>query len=156
MREISSFEELDEVMSNLHDCPFDLARAQFDPAAQTWTGAFLRPVWEDPRAEHTGWRLYGSTRLPVVEGTLTLMGVTEQILNDEEGIDSYAFNELERRSTGVRLRYCEHLSIDLNLAGAVVGTYDEKPLPGLAAVYKQRLLIQSGPYIEGTLTAPAA
>jgi hypothetical protein len=71
MREISSFDELDEVMSNLHDCPFDLTRAEFNRAAQTWTGIFLRPVWEDPRAEHSGWWLFRSTRLPVVEGTLT-------------------------------------------------------------------------------------
>jgi hypothetical protein len=155
MHEISSFEELDEVMSNLHDCPFDLPRARFDAVAQTWTGVFLRPVWEDPRAEHTGWRLYGSTRLPVVEGTLTLTGVTQQFVNDEEGIDSYAFNMAERLSNGVRLRYCEHLSIDLRLAGSVSGTYDEKPLPGLVAVYRQRLLLQSGPQIEDALTGAA-
>ena len=57
-----------EPLTNLHDCPFDLPRERFDASAQTWIGLFLRPVWEDPLAQHTGWRLYGSTRLPVVEG----------------------------------------------------------------------------------------
>jgi hypothetical protein len=43
MRDISSFQELDEVMSNLHDCPFDLDRAKFNQITKTWTGIFLSP-----------------------------------------------------------------------------------------------------------------
>jgi len=148
MREISSFEQLDEVMSNLHDCPFDLTRAHFDDLAQTWTGVFLRPVWEDPGAEHTGWRLYGSTRLPVVEATLYLTGVTTQTVNDEEGIDIYGLVEVKRLPSGVRFSFAEHLAIDLELAASVAGTYDEKPLRDVVAVYRQRFLLQSGPHLE--------
>jgi hypothetical protein len=149
MRDVSSFEELEQVMLNLHDCPFDLDRAMFDAVAQTWTGIFLRPDWEDPRAEHKGLPLiYTSTRLPVVEGTLTLHGVTDQFLNDEEGINTYGFDELERQANGVRLRYHEHLYIDLTLAGAIAGTYEERPLPGLVAIYREYFLLQSGPDIQ--------
>jgi hypothetical protein len=156
MREISSFEDLDDVMTNLHDCPFDLPRERFDASAQTWTGLFLRPVWEDPLAQHTGWRLYGSTRLPVVESKLTLIGVTGETVTDEEGIDTYGFTEIKRLSNGVRFRYAEHLSIDVELAGPVAGTYEEKPLPNLVAIYRQRLLLQSGPYFEQMGGTPAA
>jgi hypothetical protein len=135
-------------MTNLHDCPFALSRERFDAFAQTWIGVFLRPVWEDSLAQHTGWRLYGSTRLPVVEGKLTLTGVTGETVNDEEGIDIYGFTEITRLPNGVSFRYAEHLSIDVELAGPVAGTYEERPQPNLVAIYRQRLLLQSGPYFE--------
>jgi len=41
---ISTVEQLDEVITDLHDCPFDLDRAIFDEATHMWTGFFLRPL----------------------------------------------------------------------------------------------------------------
>lgn len=105
---------------------------------------------------HTGWRLYGSTRLPVVEATLSLTGVIAQTVTDEEGIDIYGLIEVKRLPSGVRLRFAEHLAIDLELTGSVAGTYDEKPLRNLVAVYRQRFLLQSGPHLERLRGASAA
>jgi len=155
VRTLSTFEELDEVMTNLHDCAFDLTRAHFAGDAHTWTGVFLRPVWEDSRAEHTGWWLWGSTRLPVVEATVALTGVMNETVNDEEGIENYGFIEVIRLPSGVRFRFAEHLAIDLQLSDVVSGRYDERPQPEVVAVYRQRLLVQTGPLIERAHDASA-
>jgi hypothetical protein len=148
MQHISSLEQLDEAVSNLHDCPFDLERATFDANAKTWTGIFLRPLWDDPRAEHRGLSLlYVRSRLPVVEATLIVSGVASQAVFDDQGIGRYSFNEIESISNGVRFRFNEALYIDLYLRGPVAATYDEQPAPGLCAIYRQYLLLQSGPRI---------
>ena len=71
-----AFEQLDDVMTKLHDCPFDFDSSSFDKESAAWSGIFLRPLWEDPRAEHSGLPLlYVKTRLPVAEVTLTVEGV---------------------------------------------------------------------------------
>ena len=154
MEHISSLEQLDEIMSNLHDCPFDLERATFDVDAKTWTGIFLRPLWEDPRAEHWGFPLlFVRSRLPVTEASLTVAGVSAVQIIDDQGIGTYDFNELERAPDGVRLCFNQALRIDLNLAGSIDATYDEKLLPGVRATYRQFLLVQSGPKIEQVMEA---
>jgi hypothetical protein len=146
---ISSVEQLDEVMSNLHDCPFDLDRAIFDEATHTWTGFFLRPLWDDPRAEHRGFSiLYVRSRLPVAEATLKVSGVSSCVVADNAGIGRYSFNETEPLTNGVRLHFNEDLDIDLELGDTVDATYDERPLPKLCAIYRQYFLVQSGPSIE--------
>ena len=147
--QISSFEQINEVMSNLHDCPFDLDRAVFDAATETWRGTFLRPLWDDPRAKHRGLSLlYLQSQLPVVEATLTIAGVRNHSIVDDPGIGRYTFNEIKQITDGVRLVFNEALSIDLHLSGEVLATYDEQPLPGVCAIYKQLFLVQSGPRIE--------
>ena len=152
LQHISSFEELDEVMSSLHDCPFDFDRTSLDDATGTWSGTFLRPLWEDPRAEHRGVSLlYVRSRLPVVEATLTVSGVKSQSVIDDQGIGRYTFNEVERISNGLLLRFNEAMRIDLHLAGPIAATYDEQPLPGFCAIYRQFFLVQSGPVIEQVL-----
>jgi hypothetical protein len=145
---ISSVEQLDEVMSNLHDCPFDLDRATFDEVTRTWTGFFLRPLWDDPRAEHGGFSiLYVRSRLPVAEATLKVSGVTHCVVADNARIGRYSFNEIRSIPNGVRLHFNEDLDIDLEL-GAIDTNYEERALPELCAIYRQYFLVQSGPSIE--------
>ena len=145
---ISSVEQLDDVMSNLHDCPFDLDRAIFNEATRTWTGFFLRPLWDDPRAEHRGFSiLYVRSRLPV-EATLTVSNLNNCIVADDAQIGRYNFNQIESIANGVRLHFSEDLDIDLELAGTIDAAYEEQPLPELCAIYRQYFLLQSGPSIE--------
>ena len=149
MLQISSFKELDEVMSNLHDCPFDLDRANLDYTTGVWQGTFLRPLWEDPRAEHRKLSLlYLRSRLPVVEATLTVSGVRGQAVIDDPGLGRYTFNEVELDANGLQLRFNEALRIHIDIAGSIAATYEEQPLPGFCATYRQVLLVQSGPKIE--------
>ena len=146
---LSSIEQLDEVMTNLHDCPFDLDRAVFDVTRHTWTGFFLRPLWDDPRAEHRGFSiLYMRSRLPVVEATLRVSDVNNCVVADNARIGRYSFNEIEPIANGVRLHFNENLDIDLELAATIDADYEEQPLPELCAIYRQYFLVQSGPCIE--------
>ena len=146
---ISSIEQLDQVMSNLHDCPFDLDRAVFDEITRTWTGRFLRPLWDDPRAEHRGFSLlYVRSRLPIAEATLTISGVNVCVVADNAQIGRYSFNQIEPIANGVRLHFNENLDIDLGLAGIIDAVYEEHPFPELCAIYRQYFLFQSGPSIE--------
>ena len=146
---ISSFEQLDEVMTELHDCPFDLDRAVFDEATQTWTGFFLRPLWDDPRAEHRGLPiLYVRTQLPVVEATLKLSGVRNWLVADNARIGRYSFNQIEPITNGIRLHFNENLDIDLDLSSSVDADYDERSMPELRAIYRQFFLLQCGPSIK--------
>jgi hypothetical protein len=147
--QISSFEQLNQVGSNLHDCPFDLDRAVFDATTEIWRGIFLRPLWDDPRAKHRGLSLlYLQSQLPVVEATLAIEGVRNHSIVDDQGIGRYTFNELEHITDGVRLAFNEALYINLHLDGGVSATYDEQPLLGVCAIYKQLFLVQSGPKIK--------
>jgi hypothetical protein len=156
MVQIYSFEQLDEVMSNLHDCPFDLDRAVFDATTETWRGTFLRPLWDDPRAKHRGLALlYQHSRLPVVEATLTIAGVKNHSVVDDQGIGRYTVSEVEQIPNGLRLSFNEALHIDLHLAGGVLATYDEQPLSGICAIYRQYFLMQTGPEIAQVLETDA-
>ena len=146
---ISSIEQLAEVMTNLHDCPFDLDRATFDEASHTWRGFFLRPLWDDPRAEHRGfWLFYVRSRLPVTEATLTISGINKYVVADNARIGQYSFNEVKPIQNGLRLHFNENLDIDLGIVGALQASYEERPLPELCAIYRQHFLVQSGPSIE--------
>ena len=145
---ISSLEQLDKVMPELHDCPFDLDRAVFDEATHTWTGFFLRPLWDDPRAEHRGLSiLYVRSRLPVSEVMLQFSGVSKCVVADNTRIGRYTFNQVSPAANGVRLHFNENLDIDLELP-AIDVTWNERPLPEVRAIYRQYLLVQSGPRIE--------
>ncbi len=145
---ISSVEQLHAVMTELHDCPFALDRAAFDEVRHTWTGFFLRPLWDDPRAEHRGFSiLYVHSRLPVAEATLKVSGVVKCVVADLARIGRYSFNQIEPTANGVRLHFNENLDIDLELP-VIDATYEERPVPGLCAIYRQYFLLQSGPSIE--------
>ena len=152
MLQVSSFEQLYEVMSNLHDCPFDFDRAVFDASTGTWRGAFLRPLWDDPRAEHQGLTLvYLRSRLPVVEAFLTINGVKNYSIVDDQGIGRYSVSEVEQIPHGVRLSFNEALHLEFEFAGSMSATYDEQPVPGICAIYRQYFLIQTGPEITPVL-----
>jgi len=156
MLQISSFEQLDEVMSNLHDCPFDLDRAVFDATTGTWRGTFLRPLWDDPRAKHRGLTfLYLHSQLPVVEATLTVENVKNHSVIDDQGIGRYSVSEVEQIPNGVRLSFNEALHIDFDLAGSISATYDEQPVSGICAIYRQYFLMQTGPQITRVLETDA-
>lgn len=147
--DISSVEQLDEVMTNLHDCPFDLDRAIFDAVTHIWTGFFLRPLWDDPRAEHQGFSIfYVRSRLPVTEAVLTVSGVNNCVVADKAQIGRYSFNEIEPTANGLRLHFNENLDIDLELSHVIDANYEEHLVPELRAIYRQVLLVQSGPKIE--------
>jgi hypothetical protein len=149
MKQISSYQELDAIMSNLHDCPFDLDRARHDEGTGVWSGTFIRPLWDDPRAQHRGVPLlYLRSRLPVAEAALTIAGVRSLEVIADQGIGQYSFNELECTAGGLRFHFNEALRIDLGLPGTLEATYDEQPLPGYCAIYRQLFLVQTGPIIE--------
>ena len=157
MQRVASFEELREIMLNLHDCLFDLDQATFDEAGKRWSGTFLRPLWEHPEAEHRWFILvYCRSRLPVAQASICLTGVTDVQVIDDQGIGRYTLNEIERTGEGVQLRFNEVLRIDLHLAAGIEGTYDEQPLPGVRAVYRQFLIVQGGPTIEELADRPPA
>ena len=152
MERISTFEQLDDLMTKLHDCPFDLKQSSFDKMSGVWSGIFLRPLWDHPRVERHGVSpLYLKTQLPVVEATIKFAGVQNVEVVDDQGIDIYTFNEIERGSNGVRLLSNQAMQIKLDLLAPISATYDEKPLPGLRAIYRQFLLVQSGPEIATVL-----
>jgi hypothetical protein len=150
MRHISSFEELDGVMSELHDCPFDLDDANFDEKVATWTGRFYRPVSEDPSAiERTkSRRVFSRYKMPVVLASVCISGVQQVRLLDDPRIGWYTLNRIKRTSNGIRVEFCEALKIDLDLTGPIDVTYVEDPLPGKCAVYRTFLSIWTGPRIE--------
>ena len=151
MLELLSFERLAETMSHLHDCPFDLDCASLDKAAQMWTGTFLRPIWDDPTAQRKGlWPLYMRIRLPVAQVQIRVAKVSSATIVDNQGIERYSFNQLERTREGMRLCFNEMMRIDLRLVGPVHATYEERASPGLHALYRGFLFVQSGPKIEGT------
>ena len=144
-------------MSNLHDCPFYVDRASYDETAGMWSGIFIRPLWDDPRAQHHGVPLlYLRSRLPVAEAALTIAGVRSLEVVADQGIGKYTFNELERTAGGLRLRFNEALCLNLELSGTLGATYDERPLPDYGAIYRQLFLVQTGPIIEGPLGPRAA
>jgi len=156
MLQISSFEQLDEVMPNLHDCPFDIDRAVFDAPTGTWRGTFLRPLWDDPRAKHRGLTfLYLHSQLPVVEATLTVLNVKEHSVIGGQGIGRYSLSEVEEIPNGVRFSFNEALHIDLDLTGSISATYDERPVSGICAIYRQYFLMQTGPKITRVLETDA-
>jgi hypothetical protein len=145
---ISTFKQLYKVMIELHDCPFELDRAAFDEVSHTWTGYFLRPLWDDPRAEHRGFSLlYLHSRLPVAEATVKVSGVVKCVVADNARIGRYSFNQIERTANGVRFHFNENLDIDLKIE-VIDATYEERPVPELCAIYRQYFLVQSGPSIE--------
>ena len=83
----------------------------------------------------------------MVEATLTVSGVINCRVFDDQGIGRYSFNQIEPIANGVRLQFNENLDINLEL-NAVDATYEERPLPELCAIYRQYFLVQSGPSIE--------
>lgn len=67
----------------------------FHAAAGTWRGPFLRPLWDDLLAKHSGlWIVYVRSQLPVVEATLTIAAVTKPSVIVDQGIGRYTFNEV--------------------------------------------------------------
>lgn len=147
--ELASLGDISERLEWLHDCPFDLDQAQCDPKARQWLDRFLRPVWETPEARHRrrAFIVYES-RLPVVEARLLLRKVTEiQIVEDQE-IGQYTFNRVEPAGSGLQLVFNERLRIVVSTDGEPNGTYDEAPLAGVRAVYRQVLLVRTGPRLQ--------
>lgn len=148
-REIDSFAELADTMTALHDCPFDLDRSTFRESSGSWTGVFLRPLWDDPRAEHKGLPfVYERTRLPVAETRVNVADVRGVAVVDDQGIGRYTFNEVELMADGVCLCFNERMRIDLRVSGQLHATYEERASPTLRAVYRQFLLVNTGPSIE--------
>lgn len=149
MHEIGSFEELVDTMVALHDCPFDLERSSFSEPSGSWTGVFLRPLWDDPRAKHRGVPfVYQQSKLPVAEAWLTITGVATVTIVEDQGIGRYSFNEVQRTADGISLCFNEQMRIDLHIRGSVSARYQERVLQGVQAVYRQFLLVQAGPTIE--------
>lgn len=148
-REIGSFAELADTMTALHDCPFDLDRSTFRESSGSWSGVFLRPLWDDPRAGHKGIPfVYERTRLPVVETWMKVADVRDAAVLDDQGIGRYTFNEVELIADGVSLCFNERMRINLRVSGQLHATYEERALPTMRAVYRQFLLVESGPFIE--------
>jgi len=155
MARLTTFEQLNETMSQLHDCSMDLDKAVFDRAAHEWRGTFLRPLWESPAAIHERRALIiVDSRMPVAEGILCFRHVTDvRVLNDQR-IGIYTLNKAKRRAGGLCLCFNEALELEILFEDILDATYDERPLPGYTAVYRQYLFAQTGPEIEFARPAP--
>jgi hypothetical protein len=153
--QFSGIDDLERQMAWLHDCPFDLAQARFDRATREWQGQFLRPMWGSPKAKQR-WRLLvvRESRLPVAEARLRLRRVTDVHVRNDQGIGTYGFNRVEPLPAGVRLLFNERMSVEVLCDGTVEGSYEETVVPDLRAVYRQFLILQTGPAIEATPGAP--
>ncbi len=155
MARLTTFEGLNEVMSQLHDCPIDLDQAVFDRAAHEWRGTFLRPLWEGPGAVHRRRALIiVDSRLPIAEGALCFRQVTDVRILHDQGIGTYTLNKVGRLAGGLRVSFNQALELEILFEGALDATYDERPLPGYTAVYRQYLFAQTGPEIEFARPAP--
>lgn len=116
---------------------------------RSWRGLFLRPLWDSPEATHKGLPFLVSwSRLPVVEAIVRIEDVVSVNVNDRASIGIYTLNEPERTGSGLRFHCDPELTIDLEIAGGIHGSYHERPAPGLRALYRQFFLVQTGPVIE--------
>lgn len=88
------------------------------------------------------------TRLPVAETWVKVADVRDVTVLDDQGIGRYTFNEVELVADGVCLCFNERMRINLRVSGQLHATYKEQALPTLRAVYRQFLLVESGPFIE--------
>jgi hypothetical protein len=154
---LATFRELDAILTELHDCPFDLDSAIFDRASHTWRGTFLHPLWDSPAAQHHGIPLIASvSRLPVAKAVLSVQYVVDSKVVDNQGIGMYTFNRVEEFDDGLRLSCCEAMSVYLYLNGPVRAAYVERLDPALRAVYRQYCFLQAGPRIESVIEGPGA
>jgi hypothetical protein len=70
------------------------------------------------------------------------------VVADKAQIGRYSFNEIEPTANGLLLHFNENLDIDLELSHVIDANYEEHLVPELRAIYRQVLLVQSGPKIE--------
>lgn len=145
--------ELAPFLNALHDCPFDLDRAAFAPDERVWFGVFLRPVWADPPSKSWRGLLRSKARLPVNEVRLSLRGVDSVTARGDQGIGLYSFDRLDGEPPAFRLLFQEVLALEFVVPDGVVADYAETALPGVTATYSQFLLLQTGPRLDGYLSA---
>jgi hypothetical protein len=144
----SSLEELDELMGNLHDYPFDLDQVEFDKAAGTWKGTFFRPLHQAPDVERRRFALvFWRWRMPVVRALVCVKGVADVRILADQGIGRYSFNEVRPTNEGVCFRFNEALEIEFDLVRGIDVTYDEELMPEARAVVRSFLLAETGPEI---------
>ena len=79
---------------------------------------------------------------------------SQSIVHDQ-GIGRYSFSEVKQIPNGVRLSFNEALYIDFDLGGGISATYDEQPVSGVSAIYRQYFLLQTGPEIKQALEPDA-
>jgi hypothetical protein len=100
----------------------------------------------EDRVIHKGSFIYGKTECPVAEATLTIGYVSNIEVIDDQGIDTYSFNGVENTDKGFRLEFNEAMVIEFEVE-TVVATYSESELNNKRAVFKNLLIIESGPEI---------
>jgi len=145
--QINSFQELVDCMNELHDYPFTLSEATFDNSQKVWKGIFLRPMLEsEDRVVHKGSFIYGKTECPVAKATLTISSVSNIEVIDDQGIDRYSFNGVQSTDKGFRLEFNEAMMIEFEVE-TIMATYSESELSDKTAVFKNLLIIESGPEI---------
>jgi hypothetical protein len=141
-------EQLDEVMTNLHDCPFDLDRAIFDAVPHLDrllpSSALGRPSRRTPGLLD----ILRSEPVACDRSSSHGFGVNNCVVADKAQIGRYSFNEIEPTANGLLLHFNENLDIDLELSHVIDANYEEHLVPELRAIYRQVLLVQSGPKIE--------
>ena len=144
-RHISSFEELTACMDELHDYPFTLSQATLDASEKVWTGVFLRPMLEaEDRITRNGSFLAGKIECPVANASVTIRGVSGIKVLDDQGIDTYSFNGVERIVNGFRLEFNEALALEFEVE-RFDATYLETELRDTTAIFKNFLIVESGP-----------
>lgn len=147
--DLANLGAISERLDSLHDCPFDLDQARFDREAHAWLGLFLRPVWDAPEAQRRRRAvLIVESRLPVVEARLRLRRVTEVRIVDDQRIGRYSFNRIARIKGGAQLIFNEGLKIEMAFDDEPTGTYEEVQAADIRAVYRQLLLVQTGPALQ--------
>ena len=83
-----------------------------------------------------------------VEARLRLRSVTRVRVLDDQRIGRYTFNRVVKSSVGLRLVFNERLRIEVAMSGQPKGMYEEVPVVGIRAMYRELLLLQSGPKLE--------
>ena len=147
--ELANLDVISERLDLLHDCPFDLDQAQFDRGTHEWLGRFLRPVWDGPEVQHRRRALLiWESRLPVVEARLRLQAVTEMRIVGDQGIGRYSFNRVERMQGGLKILFNEGMKIVMAFNGEPTGSYEEVFIADIHAIYRQMLLVQTGPALQ--------
>ena len=128
--EFGTFDKLRSECSRLHDCPFDLAAASFDPGAGIWRGVFVRPVDDPARfVKQRIFLLLTRHYFPLLETVVTLRGVEDVLVQDRAGIGTYTFNNVQRIPSGCRFVFNEDLEIDVTFQDQPRGEFrDEREL----------------------------
>jgi len=147
--EFTTFHQFRDECSRLHDCPFDLDTAVFDPDVGIWRGVFLRPLYDSTRVvRKRKWLVFTRDYYPVLETVVTVRAVHKVTVHDRARIGTYTFNAIEPTASGCRLLFNENLEIDLDFKGEPRGYLRERELGDRRGYVPSLVLVDFGFRVE--------